>query len=289
MSVPCSRDPFRTKPLTWQGERDVIGPVRGLDAQCAQTIRRILPLVLLALWSLDGLAAEVIPPKPAAYFNDYAGVVSTSTAHRLNQTLEDFEKSTSSQVVVAVFRKMQSDSSVEDYTRRVAEAWRVGQKQSNNGAVLFVFVQDHRMRIEVGYGLEGALPDALAKRIIEDEIAPRFKSGDYDGGLSAGVTAILQATRGEYKATRRIVPGVFVLVLFFVVLLIMISAFIRFVRRAAGTVYHRRGRGNYGGWQWGGAWGGGGGGGWSGGGGFSGGSFSGGGGSFGGGGASGSW
>src|SRR5437870_9373477 len=144
-----------------------------------------------------------MPPTPDSYINDYAGVAAAATAQRLNRTLEDFEKSTSSQIIVAVFPKMQSDSSVEDYTRRVAEAWRVGQKEKNNGAVLFVFVQDRRMRIEVGYGLEGALPDALAKRIVDDEIAPRFKRCDYDGGLSAGVRAILQATRGEYKATRR--------------------------------------------------------------------------------------
>ena len=230
-----------------------------------------------------------MPPKPANYFNDYAGVVSATTAQQLNKTLEEFEKSTSSQILVAVFPKMPSDSSVEDYTRRVAEAWRVGQKERNNGAVLFVFVRDHRMRIEVGYGLEGALPDALAKRIIEDEIAPRFKRGDYDGGLTAGVRAILQATRGEYKATRRTVPGLLVLLVLFVFLFILLSAFVGRLRRGAGTVYHRRGRGNYGSWRWGGAWGGGGGGSWSSGGGFSGGGFSGGGGSFGGGGASGSW
>jgi uncharacterized protein len=257
--------------------------------QRAIKVRRVCCLVFLALLTWDCWAGEVMPPKPANYFNDYAGVVDAATAQRLNRTLEDFEKSTSSQIIVAVFPKMQSDSSVEDYTRRVAEAWRVGQKERNNGAALFVFVQDRRMRIEVGYGLEGALPDALAKRIIDDEIAPRFKTGDYNGGLSAGITAILQATRGEYQATRRAVPGVFVLVFLFVFLLILLSAFSRFVRRAAGTVYHRSGRQNWGsGWRVGG-WGGGGGGGWSGGGGFSGGGFSGGGGSFGGGGASGSW
>ena len=234
-----------------------------------------------------------MPPKPANYFNDYAGVVPAATAQRLNTTLEEFERSTSSQILVAVFPQMQSDSSIEDYTRRVAEAWRVGQKQRNNGAVLFVFVQDRRMRIEVGYGLEGALPDALAKRIVDDEIAPRFKRGDYDGGLSAGVRAILQATRGEYKATRRTVPGVFVLLFLLVFLLILLSAFARVARRAAGTVYHRCGRQNWGSGWWVGGWSGGGG--WSSGGGggggvgFSGGGFSGGGGLSGGGGASGSW
>ena len=254
---------------------------------------RILFLIILALLTLDCLAREVMPPKPASYFNDYAGVVSTTTAQRLNQTLEDFEKSTSSQIVVAVFPRMQTDSALEDYTRRIAETWKVGQQGKNNGAVLFVFVQERRMRIEVGYGLEGALPDALGKRIVDDEIAPHFKRGDYDGGLTAGVTALLQAARGEYKGTGRTVnqrgnPGGFIFILFWLIVLILIVGSIR--RMARGTVYHRSGRVNYGGWWWGGGgWGGGGGGGWGGGGGSSGGGFSGGGGSFGGGGASGSW
>ena len=246
---------------------------------------RILFLIILALLTLDCPAREVIAPKPASYFNDYAGVVSTTTAQRLNQTLEDFEKSTSSQIVVALFPRMQTDSALEDYTRRIAEAWKVGQQGKNNGAVLFVFVQERRMRIEVGYGLEGALPDALGKRIVDDEIAPYFKRGDYDGGLTAGVTALLQAARGEYKGTGRTVnqrgnPGGFIFILFWGVVLILILGSIR--RMARGTVYHRSGRVNYGGWWWGG-------GGWGGGGGSSGGGFSGGGGSFGGGGASGSW
>ena len=202
-----------------------------------------------------------MPSKPANYFNDYAGVVSATMAQRLNRSLEDFEKSTSSQIIVVIFPKMQSDSSVEDYTHRIFEAWGVGQKERNNGAVLFVFVKDRRMRIEVGYGLEGALPDVLAKRIIEDEIAPCFKRADYDGGLSAGVTAILQAIRGEYKATRHTGPGFFVFVFLLVFLLILLSVFGRFARRAAGTVYHRCGRQNWGSGWWVGGWSGGGG--WS--------------------------
>ena len=160
-------------------------------------------LVLFVIWAASARAAEVMPPKPARYFNDYAGVVASGTAQQLNQQLEEFEKTTSSQVLVAVFPKMQSDSSIEDYTIRVARSWGVGQKDQKNGAVLFVFVQDRRMRIEVGYGLEGALPDALCKRIIEEQLKPHFKNNDYNGGLSAGVTAILQATRGEYKGTAR--------------------------------------------------------------------------------------
>ena len=160
--------------------------------------------------------------------------------------------------------------------------------------MLFVFVKDRRLRIEVGYGLEGAVPDALAKRIIEDEIKPHFKRGDFKGGLTAGVTAILQAIRGEYKGTGRPVnqgknSGIIafpILILIGFVFLMLLMGMIRFRRR--GTLYRGTGRSNWGGWStagWGGGWSSGGGGG----GGFSGGGFSGGGGSFGGGGASGSW
>src|ERR1022692_2901903 len=146
-------------------------------------------------------AQEVIPSAPAVYFNDYAHVVSTGTASQLNQTLENFERQSSDQILVAIFPKMQSDSSIEDYTVRVARSWQAGQTNKNNGAVLFVFVQDHKMFLQVGYGLEGVLPDALCKRIIDEQISPRFKAGDFDGGLTAGVQSILAATKGEYKGT----------------------------------------------------------------------------------------
>jgi uncharacterized protein len=250
---------------------------------------------LALLIALVASAAEVIPPAPPRYFNDYAGVVSAQTAERLNQTLEKFERDSSSQILVAVYPKIQSDSSIEDYTVRVAQSWRAGQKGKDNGAVLFVFTQDHKMFLQVGYGLEGALPDVLCKQIIDREITPRFKASDFDGGLSAGVNAILAAIRGEYKGTGRTVAenshspvaGILPLIqkifgiVFFIIFLSMVS------RLRRGTIYGRRGYTSYGGW-WGGGgggWGGGSGGGFSGGGG----GFSGGGGSFGGGGAGGSW
>jgi uncharacterized protein len=163
-------------------------------------VRRFCAILVLLL-GFRLFAGEVIPPPPAAYFNDYARVVSAGTAAQLDKTLEDFERQSSDQIVVAVFPKMQSDSSIEDYTVRVARSWQVGQKNKNNGAVLFVFVQDHKMFLQVGYGLEGVLPDALCKRIIAEQITPRFKAGDFDGGLTAGVQAILAATKGEYKGT----------------------------------------------------------------------------------------
>ena len=244
-------------------------------------------LVLLAGFRL--FAGEVIPPAPTAYFNDYANVVSAGTASQLNQALENFERQTSEQIVVAVFPKMQSDSDVADYAVRVFRAWGVGQKDKNNGAVLFVFVQDHKLFLQTGYGLEGVLPDALCKRIIDEQITPRFKAGDFDGGLTAGVRSILAATKGEYKGTGTTVADrahrgdSMGPVIVFIIVIIVIALLRSRAARYGGFQYWG------GGWSSGGSWGGGssGGGGFGGGGG--GGGFSGGGGSSGGGGAGGSW
>src|SRR5438309_6916869 len=141
-----------------------------------------LAVAAAALFAITLHAAEVIPPKPDRYFNDYAGVVSKSAASRFNEQLAQFERETSNQVVVAVFPKMQSDSDVADYTQGVAQAWGVGQKDRRNGVVLFVFVADRKMFTQVGYGLEGSLPDATAFDITERHIKPLFRTGNYDAG-----------------------------------------------------------------------------------------------------------
>src|SRR5207248_10233990 len=125
-----------------------------------------------------------------AYVNDYANVLSRSTLADLNQKLRDFESQTSNQVLVVIYPKMQSDSSIDDYAVRVAQAWGVGRKDRKNGVVLFIFTQDRKMTLQVGYGLEGAMPDAISKRIIEDEIKPHFQQNDYNGGVRAGIDAI---------------------------------------------------------------------------------------------------
>ena len=250
-----------------------------------------IALCLAALVAIQLHAAEVIPPKPAGYFNDYAGIVSKEAALRFNEQLAQFERETSDQVVVAVFPKMQSDDDVAAYTQRVAQSWAVGQQGRRNGVVLFVFTQDRKLFIQVGYGLEGALPDVTAFDIYENRIKPRFRNNDYEGGLAEGIDSIFKAIRGEYKGTGKTVRergtakkiGLFILN-HWVFILIIILFFLPRPKPRRG--YHYSGSG--GGWAW---YGGGGGGGWSsgggGGGGFSG--FSGGGGSFGGGGAGGSW
>jgi uncharacterized protein len=235
-------------------------------------------------------AAETIPPKPAGYFNDYAGVVSKEAALRLNEKLAQFERETSNQVLVAVFRKMETDSSIEDFTQRIAQAWGVGKKDRKNGTVLFVFIDDRKMYIQVGYGLEAVLPDATAFDITERQIKPYFKTNAYADGLATGIDLICQAIRGEYtgdgktnaERSSRKSGGENILFLVIFVIIVLI---------AMGSSRRRRGYGySSGGGPFIGGWSGGSGGGWSSGssgGGFSG--FSGGGGSFGGGGAGSSW
>ena len=253
-----------------------------------------LVVAVLLLGGAAGFGAEALPPPPAAYFNDYASLVSAGDAQRLDAKLRRFAEETSTQVVVVVFKSLPA-ASLEDFSVRAAQAWRVGRKDWDNGAVLFVFVDDRKMRIETGYGLEGALPDQLAARILDLEVRPRFRAGDWAGGLEAGIDAILAATRGEYKAPppkkAEGVPLVAILIILIFVILLLWLASQGARHMPAGRTYDRRGPRRDGSYWGGGSWGGGG---WSGGGGggggsFGGGGFSGGGGSFGGGGASSSW
>jgi uncharacterized protein len=254
--------------------------------------------LLLLVASFDfGRAAEVIPPAPPNHFNDFAGVVRPQTSAQLNRELAEFERDSSTQIVVAIYPRLQSDSSVEDYTVRVAQSWRVGQRETRNGAVLFVFQASRDIRIVTGYGLEGALPDARSKQIIENEIAPRFRAGDFDGGLTAGVRAMMAAVRGEYRGSGRLAAesgsaggnlgagGFMIFVVFAAIAMSVMRA-----RSRRNVLFGPRGRRttwiDHGPWMGGGGLGGGG---WGGGGSSGGGTFSGGGGSFGGGGAGGKW
>lgn len=260
----------------------------------AELLVRVWLLAAFGLLVVHAMAAEV-PAKPTRYFNDYASLIDPGTAQQLNRRLEDFERQTSNQILVVIYKSLPADATIEDFTQDAFRAWKVGQQGRNNGAVLFVFVNDRKMRIQTGYGLEGALPDAICKRIISDEMAPRFKAGDFSGGVTAAVNAMIAATRGEYKGTGQTVAqtrararqsqgSIVDLIIFVVVLGIVGLSWLRSARR--GTVYTSSGSRGSGGVWW--IGGGGGGGGYSGGGG-GGGGFSGGGGDSGGGGASGGW
>jgi len=254
-------------------------------------------LLLVLIVAAATRAAEVMPPKPANYFNDYAHAVQPAVAESLDRQLAQFERDSSDQLVVAIYPTMQTDSSLEDYTQRISDRWGVGQKGKNNGAVLFVFVAEHKLRIQTNYGEEARLTDARAKDIIEDVIEPQLRAGNFDGGLTAGVNAMIAAAKGEYQGNGTTVRdrqrqgqhrgSGSLFPLFFVGFLILMSVF----RSRRHVSYGSGGRGGF--WFFppggGGGWGGGSGGGGGGGGSWGGGGFSGGGGSGGGGGASGSW
>jgi uncharacterized protein len=258
--------------------------------------RALAVAALLVLGALNLGAAEKIPAKPAGYFNDYANVVPKEKALALNEKLAQFERETSNQVVVAVYRKMETDSSIEDYAQRIAQAWGVGQKNQSggNGVVMLVFIDDRKISIQVGYGLEGTLPDVTAFDIRSRHMNPRFRTGDYAGGLEEGIDLICKAIRGEYKGSgetlqeQRRSPAASSGCgpLGFLVMLIIVLAIIRLGRRRGGYGYTGLG-GPFVSSGWGSGWSSGSSSSSSSGGGFSG--FSGGGGSFGGGGSSGSW
>ncbi|HKX11791.1 MAG TPA: TPM domain-containing protein [bacterium] len=241
-----------------------------------------LPLLLAFALALatPALALDV-PPPPDHYVTDQAGILSPTLKNQLEESLAAFERDTSNQVLVATFPDL-GGASIEDFGIRLSERWQPGQSGRNNGAILIVSKNDRKVRIEVGYGLEGPLPDAVAKSIIQNEILPRFKSGDFDGGVKAGVDAIVQATAGEYKGKVGggiPVSGIILLIILIVVVILLLRLMTPYGLYHGGSY---RGGGSWsgssGGWGGGGSWGSG-----------SSGGFRGGGGSFGGGGASGGW
>ena len=250
--------------------------------------RRLLPVLLLAALAGVAAAALPIPPPPDHRINDYAGALSAADRERLEDKLRARERESSNQIVVAIVRSLEGEN-LEDYSIRLAQAWRIGQKGLDNGVIFLIFVDDRKMRLEVGYGLEAKLTDALSSQILRQVVAPRFREGKIGDGVAAGLDAIEQAIAGTYKAEpggqARPGPtrGPFALVLLAVVVIGIFSIVVSGLRQS-----HARRQGWTGGSRgWGGpivfsSGGGGGGGG-------GGGDFGGGGGGFGGGGASGDW
>lgn len=241
-----------------------------------------------ALRTLWGEVPKPLPPPPQHYFNDEAGVVSPQVAFQLNGQLANFDRKTSNQIVVAIYPHYWSKTSPEDLAQQLYTAWHPGTKKNSNGVLILVFPKEHIIRIQTGYGLEGALPDALCKRIIDEIMAPAFQRGDYNSGFTAGLASIMKATAGEYHAGapkkktlswQRLLFSPFG---FFTI--IMLLSFL-FNRRRSGSGLESEARRSGGWWIGGGGFGNGGGFG----GGDGGGGFFGGGGNSGGGGAGGSW
>jgi uncharacterized protein len=160
---------------------------------------RIAALTATAFGLAAVAAAAPSPslPKPDRYVTDRAGILAPDRAAALNEKLAAFERQTSDQVVVWVDRRLPEGTTLEELGVRTLREWGVGQKGKSNGILFLIFTDDRRMRIEVGYGLEGALPDARAHRITDEIVKPRFRGGDFAGGIEAGADAILASVRGE--------------------------------------------------------------------------------------------
>jgi len=162
-------------------------------------MKKWLFLLIFFVWCLPFTAHGLDVPRLQGYVNDYAGMISPSAKSKIEERLRAFEQSDSTQIVVLTIPSLEGEN-LEEFGIKAAEAWKIGQKGKDNGAILIVSKQDRKIRIEVGYGLEGRLTDLAAGRIIDLVIKPRFQQGDIDGGFIAGVSSMIAATRGEFKA-----------------------------------------------------------------------------------------
>jgi uncharacterized protein len=152
-------------------------------------------VALLMCWAFAASADVAVPPLSGRVV-DQTGTLSSGDIASLTQTLKNFETRKGSQIAVLIVPTTQPET-IEQYSIRVAEAWKIGRKKIDDGALLVVAKDDHKLRIEVGYGLEGALNDVTTKRIIDEVITPKFRSGDFAGGISAGLTRIIGVIDGE--------------------------------------------------------------------------------------------
>ena len=156
---------------------------------------RVTLLALMLCWAFAAMADVAVPPLTGRVV-DRTATLSSSDIASLDKTLKDFEARKGSQVAVLIVPTTQPET-IEQYSLRVAEAWKIGRKKIDDGAILVVAKDDRKLRIEVGYGLEGALTDVTAKRIIDEVITPKFRSGDFAGGIIDGVNRILRVVDGE--------------------------------------------------------------------------------------------
>ena len=200
----------------------------------------VLPISLSPFLPISSYALDVPPLK--GYVNDYANIISPSAMAKIEAELKSFEQSDSTQVVILTIPSLRGEA-LEDFSIKVAETWKIGQKGKDNGIILLVANQERKIRIEVGRGLEGRLTDLTAGRIIDLVIKPRFKRGDFDGGFVAGISSLIDATRGEFKVEDKPRPArgrghvpIPTLLIFGGIALFMLGSFSRVLGGMAGAV-----------------------------------------------------
>ncbi len=195
---------------------------RALNSQIVQ-IRRILLAFCFSVFALCTFAQD-FPEKPSTLVNDYTNTLSPDQVNALEQKLVAFDDSTSIQVAVVIIKSL-NGYDISEYGARLGEKWGVGRDKKNNGLVFLVAIEDRKVTLQTGYGLEGAVPDAIARRIIENEVKPAFKAGDYYGGIDRGTDAIIAYTKGEYvneepkkgKQSKGIPVGLIILIVIIII------------------------------------------------------------------------
>lgn len=156
-------------------------------------------VLLAALFLPILVSAQTLPDKPTGYVTDAANVLSAETKSSLEVELAALDASTTEQIAVVTVPSMDGDY-IEHYAAQLFQKWGIGQAKQDNGVLLVLAIEERKLRIEVGYGLEGALPDSVANAIIQNDMVPHLKQGDYDGAVTAGVASIVAAVQGEYTA-----------------------------------------------------------------------------------------
>ncbi|RYG13425.1 MAG: TPM domain-containing protein [Chitinophagaceae bacterium] len=160
-------------------------------------MKKLIILTFAVLCFKLGFAQE-FPAKPNTLVNDYTNTLTAEQISRLENKLVAFDDSTSSQITVVIMKTI-NDHDINEYALELGRKWGVGGAKKNNGVVLLVAIGDRKLSIQTGYGLEGALPDIYTKRIIEDDIKPYFKTGNYYEGIEEGTNSIISLVKGEYK------------------------------------------------------------------------------------------
>jgi uncharacterized protein len=185
----------------------------------------LFSLLLTAIMAFS----QQLPPKSGALVTDYTNTLSADDKQRLENKLVAFDDSTSTQIAVVIIKSV-GEYDINEYGQRLGRAWGIGHKGKNNGILLLVALDDHKLSIQTGYGSEGGVPDAITHQIIQNDITPRFKQGDYYGGINQGTNDLMKYMKGEYKAVNK--PrqrgrggsgGIFTLI--FIVFFILIAIF----------------------------------------------------------------
>lgn len=205
-------------------------------------MKRYLYILIFSLLflPLSGYAIDV--PELKGYVNDYGDMISPAAKARLEEELRAFEQSDSTQIAILTIPSLEGDV-LEEFSIRVGEVWKIGQQVKDNGIILIVSKEERKIRIEVGRGLEGKLTDLTAGRIIDLVIKPDFKRGDFDGGFSAGISSLIDATRGEFQVEKNHLPRgqkglspFFTFLIFGGIILVVLGALSRILGAIAGAI-----------------------------------------------------